>query len=293
MARTYWDPEETWELRFTEAEGRSFFNNERPSHPYVPRHPQDVPGSALHDLTDECGIRSLAQVFIIPFAVRSVGGGRRVISPNSVLALGDRAVGLWTEKPAAGVKLLIPLERVAAIEDLTILLYGRLSFVPFGNRLTIRYNTVARAAMRPALLELRRRLAGPARSLPPLPPEPSELPFKWRVLAHDPVVRLEAGLPALVRFAEVPGRSRRERPIGQMIALNAYELVYLSEPLGTADRYGVDCSTVPRSRMTSVSIQDGDLEVISNGASLRFSMAPTLRDAAGVWLGAAAPGTAN
>jgi len=284
MARHYWDPAEQWELRFTEAEGGSYFTNERASHPYVPRRAEDVPGTALGDLTGACAVRSLSQVFIVPFAVRSVGGGRKVISPNSVLALGDRAVGLWTEKPSPGVRLLIPLDRVAAIEDVTILLYGRLSFVPFGDRLTIRYNTVARAEMKPALLELRRRLAGPPLELPDAVLEPGDLPFKWKVLAHDPVVRLDEGAPALVRFAEVPGPTRREKAIGQMVALNPYELVYLSEPLEAADRYGVDCSTVPRSRMTSVRVHESDFEVVSNGACLRLPMAPALRDAAMSWL---------
>ena len=46
----------------------------------------------------------------------------------------------------AGREGAIPLERLSAIEDVTILLYGRLSFISPSERLTIRYNTLARPA---------------------------------------------------------------------------------------------------------------------------------------------------
>lgn len=122
--------------------------------PHAPRRAEDIPSGALESLSESCGIEGLRQVFLIPRAVRSIGWrDQKVISPNSVLAIGSRAVGLWTEKPEPGVKVMIPLKKLSAIEDVTILLYGRLSFFSFGDRLTIRYNTLARSGLEPALLE--------------------------------------------------------------------------------------------------------------------------------------------
>lgn len=280
------DPAETWEIRFTEAEGGSYFRAERASHPYTPRRAEDIPAGALESVEEVCGIRDLSQIFIIPQAVRSIGWlSQKVISPNSVLAIGDRAVGLWTEKPQPGVKLLIHLERVAAIEDITILLYGRLSFVPFGDRLTIRYNTVARQEMEPALLALRKRLAGSAQQMPPQEYADGELPFKWKVLLEEPLVRLEKGSPVAFSFARVPGRSRHEAERRQLLALNPFELVYLCDPTESTERYGVDSLIVPRSRITGARMQGNGLEVSSNGANILLSMAPPLREAAVRWIG--------
>jgi hypothetical protein len=280
------DPAETWEIHFTEAEGGSYFRSERASHPYTPRRVEDIPAGAKESLEEICGIRALSQIFIIPLAVRSVGGrSRKVISPNSVLALGDRAVGLWTEKPQPGVKLSIPLERVAAIEDVTILLYGRLSFVPFGDRLTIRYNTVARNEMEPALLELRKRLAGSALPMPFVEQWATELPFKWKILLGEPLVRLEKSSPVVFSFAAVHGRFRGEAERRQLLVLNPFELVYVCDPTESTERYGVDSFVVPRSRITGVRMQENSLEVSSNGAPILLSMAPSLREAAVRWVG--------
>jgi hypothetical protein len=280
------DSAEKWEIRFTEAEGGSYFRTERASHPYTPRREADIPAGAKDALHEVCGIHDLGQVFIIPWAVRSTGQlAQKVISPNSVLALGDRAVGLWTEKPLPGVKITIPLEKVAAIEDVTILLYGRLSFVPFGDRLTIRYNTVARQEMEPALLALRSRLAGVALPLPDAEQDQEEPPFKWKVLLERPLVRLSEQSPVIYSFAFVRGKSRDEIQRRQLIALNPFELVYLSDPMESTERYGVDSFVIPRSRITEAQVRDNGLEVCSNGARIPISMAPALREAAMKWLG--------
>ncbi|HUI69477.1 MAG TPA: hypothetical protein VL354_03080 [Spirochaetia bacterium] len=240
----------------------------------------------MEALEGACGIRELGQIFIIPWAVRSTqSSAQKVISPNSVLGLGDRAVGLWTEKPLPGVKITIPLERVSAIEDVTILLYGRLSFVPFGDRLTIRYNTVARQEMEPSLLALRQRLAGAAQPLPPAEPPREELPYKWRVILEEPLVHLSEGSPVIYSFASVRGKSRGEALHRQLIALNPFELVYLCDPMESTERYGVDSFVIPRSRITEAQITDTCLEVCSNGARIPIPMSPSLREAAMKWIG--------
>ena len=278
------DPAEKWEIRFTEAEGGSFFRTERASHPYTPRRPEDIPAGAGNALEKACGIRALDQIFIIPWAVRSPGWpAPKVISPNSVLGLGDHAVGLWTEKPDPGVKVVIALERVSAIEDVAILLYGRLSFVPFGDRLTIRYNTVARREMEPALLALRKRLAGSAQPLPSAEPDAVEPPFKWKVVLKEPLVRLEESSPVVYSFTSVRGRLR-EAAHRQLLAMNPHELVYLCDPMDSTEPYGVDSFIIPRTRITHVQNGRDGLEVLSNGARIRIPMAEALRETAVRWL---------
>src|SRR5208337_3810248 len=151
--------------------------------PFTPRRAEDIAEGALESLNEICGIEGLRQVFILPRAARTTGlGEQKVISPGSVLGIGTRAVGLWTEKPEPGVKVAIPLERLSAIEDVTILLYGRLSFLSFGGRLTIRYNTLARFALEPALLDLRKRLGGSPQPLPREDERSPVLPIKWECL---------------------------------------------------------------------------------------------------------------
>ncbi|MGA2642555.1 MAG: hypothetical protein ABSG21_16825 [Spirochaetia bacterium] len=239
----------------------------------------------MDSLSEICGIGDLHQVFIIPWAVRSTGfRNQRVISPNSVLTLGARAVGLWTEKPQPGIKVLIPLEHMAAIEDVTILLYGRLSFLPFGDRLTIRYNTVCREALEPALLALRNRLAGPAQEIPPAENEVAELSFKWQHVLRKALVRLEESNPVVSRFARVPGWPRHAAERGQLLVLNPFELVYVCDPTDSVGQFGEDSFVVPRSHITGIHIRENNLEVSSNGARFLLSMAPPLCEAAIRWL---------
>ena len=279
------DPPEKWELMFTEREGGSYFRGSYASHPYSPKEAEEVPAGALGSLEETCGLEDLRQVFIIPWAVRFTGGGaHKVISPNSVLALGARAVALWTEKPEPGVRIVIPLEGLSAIEDITILLYGRLSFIPFRERLTIRYNTVSRPALEPALLRLRKRLAGAARPVPGTEAGETELTFKWHNIFHDLVVRLEQGAPAAHHFAITRGRSRRDEGRAEMAVLNPWELVYLCDPSGAPPYHGSDSIIIPRSRITSAQEVSAGVEVISNGTPILLPVERLIREAVLGWV---------
>jgi hypothetical protein len=280
------DPAESWELVFSEREGGSWFRANSTSHPYTPRRGEDIPPGAWGPLKDACGLDGLHQVFIIPWAVRSIGlGNRKVISPNSVLAIGTRAVALWTEKPQPGIRIIIPLAEVAAIEDVTILLFGRLSFVPFGQQLTIRYNTVARRALEPALLQLRRRLSGPALPIPPEVDRAAALPFKWHNLIRTAQVRVEECAPVAFRFHTAPKTSRHGHARGELLVLNPYELVYLCDPPDSLHQYGEDSFIIPRARMSEVRAGEKAALVTSRGARLSITMAPALSRAAAAWCG--------
>jgi hypothetical protein len=192
--------------------------------------------------------------------------------------------GYRTGEPGPGVKVLIPLERLSAIEDVTILLYGRLSFVSFSQKLTIRYNTLARAGLKPALQALRERLAGPPLPLPPEEPEIVELPLKWRRLLRSPQLRFREGAPVAYRFAVTPRSSRDDIDRAQLLVLNPHELLYLRDPLEASHNYGEDSLIVPRPRITRVRAREKYLEVASNGSRLSLTMAPELREAAARWL---------
>jgi hypothetical protein len=207
------------------------------------------------------------------------------IQANSVLALATRAVGLWTEKPQSGVRAGIPLEKLAAIEDVTILLYGRLSFCSAEHRLNIRYNTVTRHGLEPALLELRRRLTGAAQQTPRDDPESTTLPFKWDQLLHTPRVRLDKTASVAARFASVPGRSRRAAPQGQPLALNPYESVFLCDPAGASIPIGEHSFIFPHSQVTGARILDRGLEESAKGARFALTMDPALSEAAVGWSG--------
>jgi hypothetical protein len=63
--------------------------------------------------------------------------------------------------------------------------------------LTIRYNTVARDGLEPAVLELRKRLTGPAQGIPPEDKGAQELSFKWNNVLHKALVRLQESNPVI------------------------------------------------------------------------------------------------
>jgi hypothetical protein len=252
--------------------------------PRSPRGAEDIAEGALESLTQICGLEGLHQVFMIPQAARATGyGDQKVISPPTVLGIGTRAVGLWTERPEPGVKIAIPLERLSAIEDVTILLYGRLSFVSLGGRLTIRYNTLARCALEPALLELRRRLAGSPQPLPREDESSPALPIKWESLLRSPLLRFREDAPVAFRVAIAPRKSRQELDRGQLLVVNPHELVYMCDPPEASHNYGEDSFIVPRLRISRLRVREKYLEVASNGARFTLAMAPELREAAARW----------
>ena len=206
-----------------------------------------------------------------------------MISPRSVLGIGTRCVGLWTEEPLPGVKVVIPLERLSAIKDVTILLYGRLSFISPSKRLTIRYNTLARAGLEPALLELRQRLAGPPEGLPGQSPSASDLPVKWKRLLRSPILGFHEDAPVTFCFAHAPPASREDVARGQILVVNPHELVYMCDPREASHTYGADSYIVPRPRITRVRDRETCLEVASNGARLSLPMVTELRRTGARW----------
>ncbi len=277
------DSAEPWETPYTRLQGEAHYGGIT-SYPESPSSWEKVPAGALESLKEYCGIRELGQVFIIPWAVRSTDmGDGKVVTPTSVLAMGSRAVGLWTDRPVPGMKAAIPLDELAAIEDVNVLLYGRLSFFSRTGRVTVRYNTVARDSLTPALFGLRRRIAGPEAAVPEQGGGGAvPLPFKWNNCVQSPLVRLHDGARVAYAFEEIPRISRSGYAQAHLLALNPRELVYLKNPYGF--RYGVDSFIVPRSYISAVRGSGKRLEIVSRDAGFRLSVPSGLAEAAVRWL---------
>ena len=278
------DPAEGWELPCPPAEAEGYFRGVCDVFPRVPRRAEDLAAGALDALMERCGLEGLRQVFMMPRSARMTGSAEhRVVTPRSVLGIGTRCVGLWTEEPLPGVKVVIPLERLSAIEDVTVLLYGRLSFISPLERLTIRYNTLARSILEPVLLELRHRIAGPPAVLPDKGAADPDLPMKWKRLLRSPVLGFHENAPVTFCFAHAPPATRQDVSRGQILVVNPHELVYMCDPPEASHTYGADSHIVPRHRITRVRDRETYLEVAANGARLSLPMVRELRRAGARW----------
>jgi hypothetical protein len=169
----------------------------------------------------------LEQFFVIPTGCRRTGSRRtrHITTPTQVLGLGDDAIALWVDAPPRpGVRVIIALDMLAAIDDVEFLLDGRLSFLSADDRLTVRYNTVGRSSVEPAIGAVRAAVAGDPSPLPGQPVT-AELPVKWRNIARSPRVLLRPDEPALLLFARPPSAPR-----DTLVAITAHELVVAREP---------------------------------------------------------------
>ncbi len=293
VAARFWaaqDPAEPWEAPYSEREGGFYYRGYYAGHPSVPRRPEDVPAGAFENLHDACSISHAGQLLVIPSCVRLIGlGSRKVITPAQVLGIGTRAVALWTEKPEPGVKVSIPLDELCGIEDIHILLYGKLSFISSSQRLTIRYNTVCRRVLEPLLSSLRKNLAGPGMTLPvkgcPDPSEaagPADIPYKWNFLLHSPFSTLDDSAPRVFQYSQDAPR-RKRKPRGHLMIVTPYELVSLRDPVDSFHSYGVDSLFIPRARIQGVTVRPTGVDVAAGGASFSLSLTPPLLSAVSGW----------
>jgi hypothetical protein len=239
-----------------------------------------VPRGALEALSLECGVREFNQLFVIPSSPRPIGGGRWrwVETPAQVLGFGDHGVGLWVDAtPVPGVQQVIPHPNLAAIADERILLYGRLSFLTADQALRVRYNTVSRWHLRPALVSLRRTVA----TLPgPVPDvEPPRLPHKWRVISESETVRPPAGEKVAVFFGSYRAH-RRMRALPALLAVTSRELIVVRQPYRNRDGYGSDALYVSRQRIEQLEAERSTLQLRVAGTHLELVLDDALAAAA-------------
>ncbi len=232
--------------------------------PFRPTKPADVPEAALAALEGVCGPLPFECLFVVPRTTRLVSRNKCVITPAKVLGFGELTVALWIDDGPGGRVMSIPIDRLLAVDDRTILLYGRLRLLAADTQLVVRYNTVSRKHLQENLGELRRRMA--TRRLPVEPGflwlDPRDeglgqrdLPYKWRVLLDAPTVRPNRDEPAVIAAGDVTGTRRgRSRPPSGVAVLGSRELVIANEPSDFLDsgRYGVDLLAVPRDRLDSL-----------------------------------------
>ena len=298
-ARAIQDPPEEWEHELAHRAVSLLGRGPTGRHPYRPLRDADVPASATRALAAACAAGELWQLLVIPASVRPVASGRRwrwVATPTEVLGLGKAAVGLWVARSQEGgpldlprggatgapppmadlageVRETIPLGDLAFVEDVRILLSGRLTFVAKDRALRVRYSTVARYDMRPALDDVRATLAGEPLALPA--PAVPPLPVKWQILAQTPSIRLN-DRDATVLYDEPRTGRRRTRPT--LVALTPYELVVAREPTQglSVDRYGVDSVHVARHRVERISPAGESLAIRARDADLDIDVGERL-----------------
>ncbi len=272
------DPPEPWEPLISRAEIRRLAQDNIAGRPFRPRRPDDVPPGAVEALAHECGAQELDQLFVIPSSPRLAGEGRRwVETPTQVLGFGHHGVGLWVDAtPTPGVHRVIPHADLAAIVDERILLYGRLSFLAGNQALRVRYNTVSRWHLQPALASLRRLVATQPGPVPDV--EPPKLTHKWRVITASETVRPAAGEKVAVFFGSHRTHPRRPaRPA--LLAVTSRELIVVRQPYDRAD-YGADALYVSRQRIEQLEAERSTLRLRTAGAHLELLLDDALAAAA-------------
>jgi hypothetical protein len=261
---------ELWERPYSAKAGAFYYNAAYDTHITVPRTESEIPGSALPLLTNACGIDGLNQFFMLPMGVRPVGSlARKVITPQLVLAIGNSAVGLWTDWPEPGLRAVIDARDLFAITDIQILLYGELCFQSDDHRLTVRYNTVDREKIEPQLLRFRKLLWGPPGRIPPVSPDTSTLSYKWRYILETPFLREEGSAQPAFGFTN---RQIRRRERNQVVVCTAQEFILMSDPEYPMNNYGVDRFLFPRSRMQEIRMEGDRLIIASRGASWNYRL---------------------
>jgi hypothetical protein len=290
------DPAEPWEIPVAKKD-RSRVESQLPGRPFKPTRADEVPSRSLSGLESPCGRVPLERLFVLPAATRLVNPTSCVVTPGMVLAFGDRALGLWIDDGPAGRTLSVPIDRLLAVEDRLILLYGRLRFVAGDRQIVVRYNTVAREYIGDNVESLRRRVARTAFPVEPAfvwkaphgaGTRPADLPFKWRIVLDKPAVRPDEG-PAAIAVGDVsPLRPAPGRPASGVAVLGPRELVIANEPTEYTDRarYGVDVLSVPRTRLDALRWDGCRVEVHLDGrpedagaAPVSLALDPNLVDA--------------
>jgi hypothetical protein len=284
--RAVTDAPEPWEIPVAKKD-RSRVESQLPGRPFTPTRRDDIPERSLAALERICGTLALERFFVLPAATRLVDPVSCVISPAMVLAFGDEQIGLWIDAGPDGRTLTTPIDRLLALDDRLILLYGRLRFVAPEGPLVVRYSTVSREYVGGNVERLRRTMATRVLPVNPgfvwnapggAPRDRRRLPVKWRGLLDRTSVRPDPEAPIAIAVGDVaPTRPLAGRPASGVAVLSARELVIANEPIEYRDRarYGVDLLAVPREKLDSLA-WDGrllDVALVASPAPRPVSLA--------------------
>ena len=284
------DPPEQWERAVCAKDWVPFDKSWHAGHPFRPPSWEDLPDGSGDALDQACGLERLDQLFVIPACSRWIGGNICVWTPTQVLAFGTRAMALWVDvERGPKIPVEIPKDELWAVGNTRILLYSRLVFYGRTQQLRIRYNTVARPQLEPALASLRREIAGPYLAVPPQP-KALDLPFKWSVIAGSEAVVLPSDKPPALLFGERSTGWRRP-PCPVLVALSEQELIVATESIeesGGFACYGIDSLHVPRRRLERAEASGPLLRVRAAGSRLEVNIGAELASAVPKLIAAAA-----
>jgi hypothetical protein len=292
-ARKHADPPEPWEYALRRRQLIDFLRRTRIEHPYIPPAPDYVPGTALEDLKAYCGLAGPQDLFVIPRTVRRTGDGSTVLmQPTQVLGFGRDAVALWVADHEPSVPVAIPVEHIAGILDMHVLLYGKLVLHSAAQTLTVRYNTVGRNQLQHLLRPLRERISADPDAVAqvaapgeqqrdytnagvPLGESERHLPYKWRLIARSQTVRLDPEAPAALFTHRRRVKKRRSGTTLQLAAITPLEVVVATEPDDYSGQYGVNTVHIPRRHIEAIQVSD-DVWVRALGVQLPLPMSSRL-----------------
>jgi hypothetical protein len=232
------------------------------------RRPPDVnelPAGAQAALADGIGRHGLEDLLIVPPAERTYGWQRRrcIYAPPCVLGLGERAVALWVQAlPAPGIRVLVPLNEIAAIAQQASGTRRRLLVTGRTGRLPVRYDAANDLFMDAWTRRLRRRAAG----------EPAPVPADYPGIRDDRRRTFEPATLGLDSDDDVviAGRSGRR---ACLLAVTPREVVILrSAPSANPPGRRAESLYVPRRAIENARIRSGSLLLRSAGADLRIGL---------------------
>ena len=256
----------------------------------------DVPPGVLRALRFACGSLPLERVLMMATSSRPIDHSSRrwVAARRQVLGFGERAAGLWVEGRGRDPAVVVRLERIGAVEDLTVLSFRRLSIRGADARLSLRYAPESRPLLGPPLAWLRRKIAGDARGEVPWVgvrvAGTGPIPDAWQSIAD--AVSHEAGVAgAAMVFGVVPSREDRRADRGAIVAITATELVVLAQPDPAAAGAWSSPQLIlmPRRTLQGVRDEGGRLALRSAGVDRILRLGPSLTAAAADMIQCAGP----
>jgi hypothetical protein len=196
-------------------------------------------------------------------------------TPLCVLGAGDRAAGLWVQAlPEPGVRAVIPVGQVAAIEQVAAGMRCQLIITGQDGRLEVRFSAADSGPADALARRLRRRAAG---SPGPVPGGSAGrgLPRSWRPVPGMAELPLD-GDEIAIAGRRSPGTSRKIT-----VAVTSRELI-ISATRGPAGQSRT--LYVPRQRFERASFRAGLLRLRSAGTDVTVALRSRKLAAAASWL---------
>ena len=264
------EPAETWEPPATKRDLDACSTLGRAAYALIPRSLDavELPDGAVAELAASVGSLQPGRVILLPRTPRATGKKTWAITPSCVLGIGQDAVALWADRADERIVARIRYDEIAAVADLTVLLFGRLEIVGPETSIVMRYNMVGRPEIRAALRTVRERFSpGAALAGAPGGPQPDELPHKWMGLLRSGDLCNVDGA-ARITAAGLLTSARPAARTGVAVA-SAREVIVATEPdTPGVGGYGVDLVTMPTACIRDLAATATGLRAsISRGAA--------------------------